>query len=676
MSISNNPISNSNPKYMKNISNNNNQLFQNEPNLLKKEKICKQSEKIEQTIFLEINSEKDKNQQLYGPLKKEKDVGKQLLYYFKDKKIYIEIYNGNLNSSQIFYNLLLKYKIIQCKKLSKKIDYIVFKDGHLKTRKYAFLNNIKMVNPLWIDDKINKHIFKEDKEYEIKENSGDIILNEKNKNNDNNKKDIDILNKNFDLELEVEYDTEYANMIDKLRQNYSEIADENDIVTTSLTNNNFNYHPTQNKTKNDKDTSYLEIEREKRISSSNKLENRKTIIYNNKNNDNVKNKKNEKSIFYLSKDKSKYPQKKINKNKKKKSNSVKKSDKNSDNKKKDNENNYVLDFKEKEKKILSLPKNKSNLEKINLINIIAYKLEENEIQYLKELSFFEFKGNLSGNIEKDKILYNNANVIIVEYEKVIYESKLYEFLMDKKIIIDFASFLFELENNDIDTNTLFERIYEISINNKCYFFNKKKRIQKRTMIQSLKIIDNIISKDKKELNDHTQNETDNKFYFLINQDINDNEKKVLHKLLKNYLKANIINPNISKVKSVTNQNNKKKKYLKVINEEDKYLKETKNKNDSKDKEKYENFFFNDNTILNVKENININKIRDDKNNIEKTYLISKENINNKKFLKKIKYYKGVISYRYIYDSFLKGELLDLNEQKIYNKYKLDLHEIQ
>ena len=168
----------------------------------------------------DINS-KIKANIMLGPLKGENDPEKQLLYYFKDKKIYIEIFNGNLNASQIFYNILLKYKIIQCKKLSKKIDYIVFKDGHLKTKKYAVLNNIKMVNPLWVDDKVNQHIFKDDKEYEIKTNFGDIVLREKyekEKEKEKEKDNVDTLDKNYELELEAEYDIEYANKIDKLRE--------------------------------------------------------------------------------------------------------------------------------------------------------------------------------------------------------------------------------------------------------------------------------------------------------------------------------------------------------------------------------------------------------------------------------------------------------------------------
>ena len=66
----------------------------------------------------------------------------------------------------------------------------------------------------------------------------------------------------------------------------------------------------------------------------------------------------------------------------------------------------------------------------------------------------------------------------------------------------------------------------------------------------------------------------------------------------------------------------------------------------------------------LKENIN------EKQKIEGTFLISKEKINNKRFFKKIKDYKGIISYEYIYDSFLNGQLLDLNDKEILEKYKL------
>ena len=78
-------------------------------------------------------------------------------------------------------------------------------------------------------------------------------------------------------------------------------------------------------------------------------------------------------------------------------------------------------------------------------------------------------------------------------------------------------------------------------------------------------------------------------------------------------------------------------------------------------------------VKNEKSNI----IKDDKINnnnddpkIEGTYLISKEKINSIKFLKKVKYYKGVISYKYVYDSFLNGQLLDLNDKSVFEKYQL------
>ena len=145
-------------------------------------------------------------------LEGELDKNEKLLLFFKGKKIYIEIYNGQENSSEVFYDILLQYKIIQCKRLSKNIDYIIFKEGHLKTKKYAVMNNIKMVNPLWVDDKINRNIFKDDKEYLVEASIGDIMLMEKSGLTQ------DTAVKNYDNELEAEFDRDYANMIDKQRE--------------------------------------------------------------------------------------------------------------------------------------------------------------------------------------------------------------------------------------------------------------------------------------------------------------------------------------------------------------------------------------------------------------------------------------------------------------------------
>ena len=664
-----------------NSNSNNNLSIKKSPRSLK-------SQKLEHLKFLtDLNPERRKNINLSGPLKCENEPDKQLLYYFKDKKIYIEIFNGNINSSPIFYNILLKYKIIQCKKLSKKIDYIVFKDGHLKTKKYAVLNGIKMVNPLWIDDKVNNHIFKDDKEYEIQTNFGDIVLREKYEKNklnqekeDNNNNTPLIQNKNFELELEAEYDTEYANMIDKMRENNSQKNEISVLSTINLTNKEDNEESFKddNFNMNLNIDSNNDIKREKRRSNITKYK-RKTIMVNDENNNNILKESNDNTKMN-NKKKPKRNKKKLSENDSQKTNKQRKIE--------INENNYILDFSQNSDKVLSISKNKeekdekSNVKKtLEKINIITYKLGTKEIQCLKSLNNFEYKGNLANNEdnEKNKNLYDSSNIILLEKDKCLYDWKLYEFLFDKKIIIDFTLFLFEFIGNDNNSfnnmDEFLEKINQISVNNECYFFNKKIRLQKRSMLQSLNIVDNLISKEKGESINQQINENDSKFYFLLNQDIQEDEKKILQKLLKNYLKANIININIPKKrpKSVTSQINinlKKieKKSKKNINLE--VIKESQDINNDENKNQEEQI----NKQMNSKENENkINDKKEDINEeqkIEGTFLISKEKINSIKFLKKVKYYKGVISCKYIYDSFLNGQLLDLNDKDILEKYQL------
>ena len=660
-------------------------IMQNSKNIfsIKKSPKSLPSQKINPIQFLTgQNPNRKKVIDISGPLKGETDPEKQLLYYFKDKKIYIEIFNGNINSSSTFYNILLKYKIIQCKKLSKKIDYIVFKDGHLKTKKYAVLNGIKMVNPLWIDDKVNNHVFKADEEYEIKTNFGDIVLREKYEKNkldeeeDIKKEDSLLENKNFELELEAEYDTEYANMVDKMRANNSQKNDISVLSTINITNkeedsegckegnmNNINLNTTSDKG----------IKRQKRQSN----QHRQSIIINEDSKNNIFKESNN-----ITKMNNKECQKKVAKKNKKKLSEKDNSPKSNKQKKIEiNENNYILDFSENGKNVLSIAKKQEEPEinkTIEKINIITYKLGPKEIQCLKSLNNFEFKGNLNNkdDTEKNKNLYDSANVIILEKDKFIYDWKMYEFLLDKKILIDFTLFLFEFITGDSVTcnnvNELVEKMNEISVNNEFYFFNKKMRYQKRSMMQSLNIVDNIISKEKGEPANQQNNENESKFYFLLNQDIQDDEKKVLQKLLKNYLKANIININIPKKrsKSVTSQINinlKKieKKSKKNINLE--VIKETTDIKSDENKIQEEKKDIEKDTSKNITKDKIKNK---EEPKIEGTYLISKEKVNSINFLKKVKYYKGVISQKYVYDSFLNGQLLDLNDKSIFEKYQL------
>ena len=106
----------------------------------------------------------------------ESELTTELYNYFSGKKIYIEIYNDNLNISESFVDKIKIYNPIIYKTLSKNLEYIVFKDGRLKTKKIASLNNIKLVNPIWIDDKISKGIFDDDSNYTVKVNYVEFIL--------------------------------------------------------------------------------------------------------------------------------------------------------------------------------------------------------------------------------------------------------------------------------------------------------------------------------------------------------------------------------------------------------------------------------------------------------------------------------------------------------------------
>lgn len=82
-------------------------------------------------------------------------------------RIYVEITNSGIDDSTIFDSIIEDNGGIVIKSLNKKIDYIVFKDGSDKTMKYAIENNIKIVNPLWIDDTI-KGTFTKTSDYLVK----------------------------------------------------------------------------------------------------------------------------------------------------------------------------------------------------------------------------------------------------------------------------------------------------------------------------------------------------------------------------------------------------------------------------------------------------------------------------------------------------------------------------
>ena len=97
--------------------------------------------------------------------------------YFKELKIFVEIYNNNKEESYIFKEIITNLGAFFVNYLTKGINYIIYKDGRLKTIKYALNNKIKIVNQLWLDDKLNSK-FNDDSIYEIKKNFTQINFEE------------------------------------------------------------------------------------------------------------------------------------------------------------------------------------------------------------------------------------------------------------------------------------------------------------------------------------------------------------------------------------------------------------------------------------------------------------------------------------------------------------------
>ena len=734
-------------KEVLNTNSNNNNIINNKPKY-----------KFEVINTDDANNNNNNDIKLEGEL----DKNEKLLLFFKGKKIYIEIYNGQENSSEVFYDILLQYKIIQCKRLSKNIDYIIFKEGHLKTKKYAVMNNIKMVNPLWVDDKINRNIFKDDKEYLVEARIGDIMLMEKS----GLTQDTPV--KNYDNELEAEFDRDYANMIDKQREKNKKIKNEENenkqknVVREKRRTKNKHEVTFMSETENDKDKNMV-IEDFINIKSDENDENNLTIndesieikenkkeekiikkkifkvhtdlnYLKNNNNNNInktnnlinrngpvtksrtpvktklKMKKKTKSKDYKHKatskkimvtnipqkgDQNKAPLSSEKNNKFQTKNQKNNVINNSINKENQNNNTNISNFKNdkglelidlrsdsdtnqeevvsKDNSNISLDQKEATLGQ--KINIITYKLEEKEIQCLTSMSKFEYKGDLKNPLVDYGSLYSSASVIILDKERSKYDLKMYDFFMDKKILVDFASFLFEfmtekIDEDIIDAKNTLDKLNKISINEETYFLNKKIRYQRRSLLHTYNIVENI--SDQKRDREDKMNDSQS-FNFVINKDIMGGEKRIIHKLIKMYLKANIIkidfNPkrshsvgpgmkyrfkieNKSKINEIIN---KCKKDIFLINK----VYEKRNKMDISD----------DKSIDDESKEDDNEKSEEKKDVKGDTYLISKEKVSSRGFLKKIPNFKEIISYKYILDSFWAGKLLNLNDESILKKYQ-------
>ena len=331
----------------------------------------------------------------------------KLFHFFNKKRIYIEIFNIEVNCSNEYYELLSKYNIIPYKRLNKNIEYIVFKNGHLKTKKYAFINNIPMVNEFWIYDKINNDIYKDDKEYIIQTNFTEIILSEKINNDNKIKKSSNKKSeiKNYDVEIEEQYDSEYSKYIDETRINKN--------------NNNIN--------------SYFKIGREKRIYNAcnpnlKKESNINIINQNKKLNNDIKalcDKKNGK------------------KKAKSKPNGLR--------------NQTLIELQDNNIKLKNIDKSlfnsnykkqniESNNSSNNIIYIISYQLPDEEIKVLETLKLFRYKGNLEILNDNNLKIYDEIEYIIVDYNNLKNNLEFFKFVLDKKFIIEFITFLLEFIN--------------------------------------------------------------------------------------------------------------------------------------------------------------------------------------------------------------------------------------
>ena len=106
------------------------------------------------------------------------------------------------------------------KTLSKNLDYIVFKDGHLKTKKFASFNNIKLVNPIWIDDKLTKGIFEDDDKYIIKVNQYIELIIDNYITLTKKKEKSNSFTKELELKYEDDFDVKFNNYVDSKMNTY------------------------------------------------------------------------------------------------------------------------------------------------------------------------------------------------------------------------------------------------------------------------------------------------------------------------------------------------------------------------------------------------------------------------------------------------------------------------
>lgn len=450
----------------------------------------------------------------------------KLIEYFRDKSIYCEIFNGNINISQTFYLKLSEYKANLYKRLSKNIDYIVFQDGHLKTKRFAVLNDIKLVNPLWIDDKISKGIFEDDSKYFIKVNFIGLAPFYKNLNEKEEKRKS--YNKKFDEKYLDEFDIKFNKYIDsKMESVKSQKYKDNSNIKDEL------YYP-------------LFDVRQKRKSTD-------IIKYFNTHIDYSH--KNENSFQTSSKKINIIPTKRKN-CKTKSSDNIKKQTiiEIKDNKLKIVKNNITP------KKILKLKDNNlssENFNNNNKINIYSYNCDKEILKSIENLKYFEYKKEIIDNLNE---FNKKKDLLIVDLNDNKYNYKLYQYIFDKFLLVDIYEFLLEFINEKY-TNSLFT--------NKALII---KKLEKILLTNNL----NIIKNKTNNINIFFDNNKNN--YYILCKNINTEEYNILKTML-TYLKANILDDNFDHSKSIKNCHSQKDLFFKKQNKKNIiYIPDMNNKN--------------------------------------------------------------------------------------------------
>ena len=507
-----------------------------------------------------------------------KNLKDKLINYFCDKKVYCEIFNGNDNLSESFCSKLKDYNAIIYKTLSKNLDYIIFKDGRIKTKRFASLNNIKLVNPFWVDDKITKGIFDNDSKYFVETNYVEFALDNvsKNKNDFFNSDDED-----FDFSEIDEFDSKFSNYVDSKMKSYKSEKKLNKKNNNELYYPLFDVKQYRQKRKSDINISNFNvIQNYSSMNNKTQALNKFSII--NKNIKPIRNKSqdniNKQTIIEIKNDKL----------------SIGKNINNKD-------NNHIIVTSDLENIINANYK----------INIFTYLCDKTEITSLNDFEYFEYIKDIE---EIPKNFNKKRDILLINWEKNNYNYKIYKFLFDKILLIDIYQFLIEFVNETFDLSQVED---------------KKKLLNK---VNSILLMNNFILLNYKIINQNNNLNNLSNIHFIINRNIPEEEYNILFIMLKKYLGANVYSNFIEDCKSFS-------RTLPITNL-------FKNPEKTEITESFEN------------------------DNPSKLYLVTKNKSSNLSWLSNNKKYNLMISTKYIYDSFLKGSLIDLNNKIMSIKYEI------